>query len=723
MESNMEKEMHFDMDDAAQQVRERCKAALTERYGNQPNERIIERLIEEDREIEYAEAWQTLLLATDVADVCRVHGVPVFARGNLGASFFAYLLGVSECNPLPPHTVCPVCKTVEFVDPHKYPSGFDLVCCGAAQKTCPTCGAPLLCDGHGIPAASLFETYREPLTAELDVPEEALPLIRERTGKTLHTLPLSLRPNRALSVLWRMHDAVEEPYKAPIPDEQDVRLFIGEGINGSFGIGRDLFPKELEPTATPESFSELLTLYGLAYGTGTMVLNQERLSDPEHPFSGVIAFREDLQTRFLSHGMPYPAAYFLAEFIGKGKAKQHPDNEALLSLFEHGYTAKTVEALKTIGYLFPKAHAVNHLLLMLRLQRARETHPVEYYAAQLTVRMPKETDGVCFLTERKALAGAIDSCGDPCKRAYLEPVLEARDREIEFLPAVPGLSDPEAFLPGKGTIRLPLRLSGAIRRERPFFRPIAEFTSLRPDPEERQAPARAFAKDTLYPTLSEGLHLIGGRPGMGKTTLLLHLAAEHANSGVPVYYYTQEHLNVRCARRLMALLPEDLLNVPVYLADSVADADLWTLLRAARREIQTGVLILDGLELMVENRSPYPTANPYSEVHLREAAAATVLAEFAKQCRLPVLAAVPLSRDTEHRADHHPMLTDIRYHRRFVDEADTVVLLYRDGYYNDAGKGSPQPSEWIIAKNSFGPTATHRVCFDAEVGLYSDLQA
>lgn len=204
-----------------------------------------------------------------------------------------------------------------------------------------------------------------------------------------------------------------------------------------------------------------------------------------------------------------------------------------------------------------------------------------------------------------------------------------------------------------------------------------------------------------------------------KSTLLTKLAAELAQSGTPVYYYTQERLNVRCARRLMALLPEDPDRVPVYLADSSAAPDLFALLRAARREIQTGVLILDGLELMVENRSPYPAANPFSEVHLREAAAATTLNEFAKQCHLPVLAAVPLSRDTEHRTDHRLTLSDVRYHRRFVDEADTVVLLYRDGYYNDAGKGSPQPAEWIVAKNRFGPTGTRSVLFDAEAGRYA----
>jgi replicative DNA helicase len=192
-----------------------------------------------------------------------------------------------------------------------------------------------------------------------------------------------------------------------------------------------------------------------------------------------------------------------------------------------------------------------------------------------------------------------------------------------------------------------------------------------------------------------------------------------AQSGTPVYYYTQERLNVRCARRLMALLPEELENVLVYLADSTADPDLFALLRAARREISTGVLILDGLELMVENRSPYPAANPFSEVHLRKAAAATVLNEFAKRCHLSVLAAVPLSRDTELRAGHRPTLSDVRYHRRFVDEADTVVLLYRDGYYSDAGKGSPQTAEWIVARNRFGPTGTRRVLFDAEAGRYA----
>jgi replicative DNA helicase len=101
-----------------------------------------------------------------------------------------------------------------------------------------------------------------------------------------------------------------------------------------------------------------------------------------------------------------------------------------------------------------------------------------------------------------------------------------------------------------------------------------------------------------------------------------------------------------------------------FFADSTADPDLFALLRAARREMQTGMLILDGPELMVENRSPCPAANSYNEVCLREAASAMVLNEFAKQCHLSVLAAVPLSRDTEHRTNHRPTLSDVRYHRR-----------------------------------------------------------
>ena len=78
---------------------------------------------------------------------------------------------------------------------------------------------------------------------------------------------------------------------------------------------------------------------------------------------------------------------------------------------------------------------------------------------------------------------------------------------------------------------------------------------------------------------------------------------------------------------------------------------------------------------------------------------AVMLKEFARQCRLPLIVTVPLSRDVELRADRRPALSDARHHRRCIDEADRVVLLYRDSCCHDGGDPALQ---YLIAKDASG---------------------
>ena len=230
-----------------------------------------------------------------------------------------------------------------------------------------------------------------------------------------------------------------------------------------------LFPPQLPPSAIPQDFSELIRLYGLVYGTGTWEANERQLADPEDPYRDVLVLREDVQRALYRHGVRYPVVPLIANEVGKGNwAKNGYPTEARKR--EHGFSDEDFARFGKIRFLFPKAHAVGAILLRLYLQRCRDAYPVEYFAAALTGKAKRETDASCFSSNREQIAGALDGCADERKKAVLKTALACMDREIEFLPADPNVSDPEAFLPGKGTIRLPLRLAEKGIAVPPFFR-------------------------------------------------------------------------------------------------------------------------------------------------------------------------------------------------------------------------------------------------------------
>lgn len=123
---------------------------LSSIYGTNPPDIISKRYkTEMDRIVNngYASIYMLSHLITKHS---HTNGYPTTSRGAVGSSFIAYLLGITNVNPLPPHYYCKNCKHIEFINDNSVYSGDDL-----PQKNCPICGKKLSSDGHNIP----FETF------------------------------------------------------------------------------------------------------------------------------------------------------------------------------------------------------------------------------------------------------------------------------------------------------------------------------------------------------------------------------------------------------------------------------------------------------------------------------------------------------------------------------------------------------------------------------------
>jgi len=240
----------------------------------------------------------------------------------------------------------------------------------------------------------------------------------------------------------------------------------------------------------------------------------------------------------------------------------------------------------------------------------------------------------------------------------------------------------------------------------------------------------------LQPT---DLIIVAARPAMGKTAFALNIA-EHAcqatRKGVGVF--SLEMSSMQLTLRLMSgnggidqsrlrsgrLKDEDwggltsasvrLEPIPLFIDDTPALSPLEVRSRARRlaRQCDLGLIVVDYLQLM---HVPGNKENRASEVAVITGA----LKALAKELNIPVIALSQLNRGLEQRADKRPVMADLRESGSIEQDADIILFLYRDDYYNkdstDAGR-----AEVIIGKHRNGPTGTVRLAFDGKHTRFTD---
>ena len=220
------------------------------------------------------------------------------------------------------------------------------------------------------------------------------------------------------------------------------------------------------------------------------------------------------------------------------------------------------------------------------------------------------------------------------------------------------------------------------------------------------------------------LLLLAARPGMGKTSMALNVALSAAKaSGKTVAIFSLEMSKEQLVTRLLA--NEGLIENTRLATGNLRESDWEKIAQAAsvlnqtniriddnplltvadmnakcRRLENLGLVVIDYLQLMTS-----AGGKGYSGENRQQAVAdiSRMLKIMAKELQVPVLCLSQLSRANEKREDKRPMLSDLRESGAIEQDADIVMFLYRDDYYNEDSE-KRNIAECIVAKNRHGET-------------------
>ncbi len=219
------------------------------------------------------------------------------------------------------------------------------------------------------------------------------------------------------------------------------------------------------------------------------------------------------------------------------------------------------------------------------------------------------------------------------------------------------------------------------------------------------------------------LVLVGARPGMGKTAFALNLAVSAAKrTGKAVCIFSLEMSAEQLVTRLlsgealvdnMKLRSGELsddewqrlahasseLSETRILIDDTSGITVAAMMAKLRRVKDLGLVVVDYLGLMQSEQKRDNRVQEVTEISRN-------LKLMAKEFNVPVICCAQLNRGTESRTGNRPMLSDLRDSGAIEQDADIVMFLYRDEYYNKDMDNPQTTAEVIIAKNRHGSTGT-----------------
>ncbi len=240
------------------------------------------------------------------------------------------------------------------------------------------------------------------------------------------------------------------------------------------------------------------------------------------------------------------------------------------------------------------------------------------------------------------------------------------------------------------------------------------------------------------------LVLIGARPAMGKTSFALNIARNVSMTGKKVVFFSLEMSNEQLAARVLstearvesnklrsgdissdewvrlAQATERLSKCNLYFDDtaSITVPEIKSKIKRAR---DVDCIIIDYLGLMESAKKKENRVQEVTEI-------TRSLKMLAKDMKIPVVCCAQLSRGPEKngKSSNRPMLSDLRDSGSIEQDADIVMMLYREGYYKSSAQNADEidmtKADVDVAKNRHGPTERVTLHWDAQYTLFSTLE-
>lgn len=234
------------------------------------------------------------------------------------------------------------------------------------------------------------------------------------------------------------------------------------------------------------------------------------------------------------------------------------------------------------------------------------------------------------------------------------------------------------------------------------------------------------------------LILLAARPAMGKTALGLTMAWNAAKEGKSVAFFSLEMSTLQLNYRLLSMV--SMIDLEQVMNGRIKD-DEWELLFTATKQIAAKDLYVDetpgitlsemrsklkrlkaevGVDLVVIDYLQLMQADGYQENRQNEIASISRgLKTLSKELNCPILSLAQLSREADKRADHKPILSDLRESGAIEQDADVVMLLYREDYYDE--EDNPNIAKVIVAKHRNGATGILDLFFNKPCTTFRDL--